>query len=147
MVGGSCNKQGNLHKNLDLGRCKIIRSLHLPVRILEVYTVGLTGFRHIYYSDGLNKQLLSQGWILEVWNHSGMYISRKLLLPRSILFAWTQGHLLHMRNGERRLHMVIEESDRDEIVIPGCDISNNRTTKQCLVSIWSLQSWILNELM
>lgn len=43
--------------------------------------------------------------------------------------------------------MVIEESDRDEIVIPGCDISNNRTTKQCLVSIWSLQSWILNELM
>lgn len=35
----------------------------LPLRILEVE--ALTGFNNIYHPDGLNKTLLSEGYVLE----------------------------------------------------------------------------------
>ena len=42
-VGGSFNKQGNLHTRLALGGCKRNKSLHPPARILKVYIQALLG--------------------------------------------------------------------------------------------------------
>ena len=64
LVGGSVNKQGNLHMRIVLGGLKT-RSLHLTSRILKVYTEGLPGFIHIFSPDGLNNTFLSQVHILQ----------------------------------------------------------------------------------
>ena len=66
LAGGSFNKQGNLHKRLVLGGCKISGSLRLPTRILEVRIEALTGFSLVFSPDGLNNTLFSQGLVLEI---------------------------------------------------------------------------------
>lgn len=46
LIGDRFNKQGNLRTRLVLGGCKM-RFLHLPARILEIYTEALPGFNHV----------------------------------------------------------------------------------------------------
>ena len=65
LVGGGFNKQGNLHRRLILGTCKMSRSGHSHARILKVYIETLAGSSHIFSPDGFNNSLLSQGCILE----------------------------------------------------------------------------------
>ena len=64
-VGGRFDKKGNLHLRLVLCGHKISRSLHPPIRILKVYIKALTGFSHVFSTDGLNTTLPSQGCVLE----------------------------------------------------------------------------------
>ena len=60
LVGGSFNRQRNLHLRLVLDDCKMSRSPHPSIRILKVYVEALTGFSHVFSPDGLNKTVLSQ---------------------------------------------------------------------------------------
>ena len=90
LIGGRFNKQENLYMRLVLGGHKTSRSLHLPARILKVYTEALTGFSHIYHPDDLNSTVLSQGCILETAPTMGRTYTprrgegvRRLWLPRS----------------------------------------------------------------
>lgn len=39
--------------------------MHPPLEILKVYIKALTGFSHLYNSDGVNNTLLYQGYALE----------------------------------------------------------------------------------
>lgn len=64
MVGGSFNEQENLLTRIVFGGWGIDRSFS-PTRLLKVYIEGLTGFNHVYYPDGLNNILLSQGHVFE----------------------------------------------------------------------------------
>ena len=61
LVGGSFNKQGNLHTGLAFDGCKVNISLHLPTRILKVYIEALTGFGNIFSPDGLNTSSVRGG--------------------------------------------------------------------------------------
>ena len=70
LVGGSFNKQGNLHLRFVLGGYKT-RSLHVPARILEVYMKTFTRFSHIYQPDGFNSTLIAQGFDLKNDSHYG----------------------------------------------------------------------------
>lgn len=81
LVGGSCNKQGNLHTKLVLGSCKMSRSLHPPARILKVYTEDLAGLSHKHSPDGLNNTLFSQGCNLERAARVG--VLDKTYIPRT----------------------------------------------------------------
>ena len=47
-------------RGLSLGGCKASRFLY-PARILKSYLEVLSGFSHVYHSDGLNNSLLCQG--------------------------------------------------------------------------------------
>lgn len=58
IVGGSFNKQRNLHRRLVLGSLKISRSLYLPAS-------------HIFSPDDLNT-LLSEGFILKTAASTGI---------------------------------------------------------------------------
>lgn len=58
LIGGSFLKQENLHRKLVLGGHRGDLHTHLPKSY--VYIEALMGFRHVYYSDGLNNTLLSQ---------------------------------------------------------------------------------------
>lgn len=82
LVGGKFNKDRNLYARLVLGTHKIRRSLYLPGRILKVYIETLTGFRHIYYPDGFNKQhfTLSQlcPWNSSSYETGGLHVHSKL---------------------------------------------------------------------
>lgn len=69
LVGGRFHKQGNLSTKLRLGCLKMGRSLHLSMRILEVYIEALTGFSYMYYPEGLNHTLFSQGSVIENGSH------------------------------------------------------------------------------
>ena len=69
-VGGSFNKEGNLHMTLLLGGCKM-RSPHPSTRILNVYTQGLSEWGHIYRPGVLNA-LLSQSYVLGAFSIMGM---------------------------------------------------------------------------
>ena len=64
LVGGSFNKQGNLHLRLFSGH-KMSRSLHLPARILKIYREALIELHHIHHPAGLNNTLFSQGCALK----------------------------------------------------------------------------------
>ena len=64
LVGGSFNKQGNLHLRLFSGH-KMSRSLHLPARILKIYREALIELHHIHHPAGLNNTLFSQGCVLK----------------------------------------------------------------------------------
>ena len=68
LVGGSFNKQGNLHLRLFSGH-KMSRSLQLPARILKIYMEALIELHHIYHPDGLNNTLFSQGCVLKNNSH------------------------------------------------------------------------------
>lgn len=68
-IGNRCNKQGNLHTKLILGGHKTSRSLFPPTKTLKVYIEALTGFSHVYHSNGLNNSMSFQGCVLE--NGSG----------------------------------------------------------------------------
>lgn len=81
MIGGSFNKQENLHRRLILSECKISRSLYLPARNLNIYTDALTGLSHIIQPDSLNNTLLSQGFTLEMSPSVG--IMGKTHIPRT----------------------------------------------------------------
>ena len=93
LVGGSFNKQENLHTRPLLGGWKMSRSVPPPIWILKVYIEALTGFSHVYGPDSLNNTLLSQGCVtqtaLAVAIVGGMSIPRtgervrSFWLPRS----------------------------------------------------------------
>ena len=68
LVGGSFNKQGNLHLRLFLGH-KMSKSLHLPVRIIKIYMEALIELYHKYHPSGLNNTLFSQGCVLKNNSH------------------------------------------------------------------------------
>ena len=65
LVGGSFKKQGSLYMRLVLSDHKMSRPPNRPARILKVYIEALTGFSHVFSSDGPDNTLLSQGCILE----------------------------------------------------------------------------------
>lgn len=66
MVGGSFNKQGNLHMRL------ILDDLPTPThQILNVYREALTGVSRVYWPDTLNTTLLTQGCVLGAASGSG----------------------------------------------------------------------------
>ena len=52
--------KGIYMRGLSLGGCKASRFLY-PARILKSYLEVLSGFSHVYHSDGLNNTLLCQG--------------------------------------------------------------------------------------
>lgn len=64
MVGGSFNKQGNLHRRLVLGGLKI-SNLIPPDRVIKIYIEALAGFGHVYCPGGLNNTLLFQDCVLD----------------------------------------------------------------------------------
>ena len=65
LIGGRFSKQGNVHRRLVLGSCKVRKSLNLPTRILKVCIEDLTEFSHIFSPDGLSNAIVSQVCIFE----------------------------------------------------------------------------------
>lgn len=80
LAGDRFNKEGNLHRKLVLGSCKMSGSLRPPAGILEVFIETLTGCSNIYHPYVLNNTLLSQGYIFEVV--ASMGIAGRMYIPR-----------------------------------------------------------------
>ena len=108
-MGGRFNKEGNLTM-LAMGGCKMSSSLHLPPRILKVYTEALTGFSHAYSPDGLNNTILSQSCVLEglLGRQSRWYMhsedrggGEKSLIAQGPAFRSTSSHVLTVTSSNK----------------------------------------------
>ena len=72
LMGGRFNKKVYLHTSLVLDDHKKNKSPYSPVRIFKVCIEVLSGFSHVFCSDGLNNTLLFQGHVLETISTVGM---------------------------------------------------------------------------
>ena len=62
LVGGDFNKQGNLFTKLVLGSLKTSSSPHLPIRIVKIYLVALTGFICVLMASAAPYLLKDESW-------------------------------------------------------------------------------------
>ena len=62
LVGGGFNKQGNLLTKLVLGSLKTSSSLDLPIRIVNIYLVALTGFICVLLASAAPYSLKDESW-------------------------------------------------------------------------------------
>lgn len=69
--GDSSTRQGNLHRRLALGSCKMNRSPLLSTKVLRIYIEALMGLNHMNCPDGFSSTLLSQDCVLENGSHCG----------------------------------------------------------------------------
>ena len=70
-INGKFNKQGNLLLKFVLDDSKMSRLMYPPTRILKIYIEASLDSVILYYPDGQNNTLLSEGFILENGSHYG----------------------------------------------------------------------------
>lgn len=98
-------KQRTFFMRLVLGSCKMSRSPHLPARILNMYLESLSGFGHVFCTDGLNNTLLSPSCILKMapamGNVGRMYMPKGWGVPSLWWYRSTGGHVLLVTSSSR----------------------------------------------